>query len=173
MTVKLHIAIFSFSVINNNFQCQTSGWLWAWRWCKYMKNKIYHSWVLKIDCDQVKNILSDFSHLYNMATSKSQWGHKSLWKSLHHATFVTTGNCFPLLLFLSLQRLTEFFAECHCHKFKSGKTSPTNVTDCSTVMLKHVFFKYTLIVVIFFNILLLISRTRKDILKYEPTQQCT
>ena len=108
MTVNLHIAIFSFSVINNNFQCQTSGWLWAWRWCKYMKNKIYHSWVLKIDCDQVKNILSDFSHLYNMATSKSQWGHKSLWKSLHHATFVTTGNCFPLLLFLSLQRLTEF-----------------------------------------------------------------
>lgn len=65
------------------------------------------------------------------------------------------------------------FAEYHCHKFKSGKTSPTNVTDCSTVMLKHVFFKYTLIVVIFFNILLLISRTRKDILKYEPTQQCT
>lgn len=73
-----------------------------------MKNKIYHSWVLKIDCDQVKNILSDFPHLYNMATSKSQWGHKSLWKSLHHATSVTTGNCFPLLLFLSLQRLTEF-----------------------------------------------------------------
>ena len=108
MTVNLHIAIFSFSVINNNFQCQTSGWLWAWRWCKYMKNKIYHSWVLKIGCDQVKNILSDFSHLYNMATSKSQWGHKSLWKSLHYATFVTTGNCFPLLLFLSLQRLMEF-----------------------------------------------------------------
>ena len=108
MTVNLHIAIFSFSVINNNVQCQTSGWLWAWRWCKYMKNKIYHSWVLKIDCDQVKNILSDFSHLYNMATSKSQWGHKSSWKFLHHATFVTTGNCFPLLLFLSLQRLTEF-----------------------------------------------------------------
>lgn len=109
MTVNLHIAIFSFSVINNNFQCQTSGWLWAWRWRKNMKNEIYHSWVLKIDCDQVKNIPSDFSHLYNMATSKSQWGHKSLWKSLHHATFVTTGNCFPLLLFLSLQRLMEFW----------------------------------------------------------------
>lgn len=164
MTVNLHIAIFSFSVINNNFQCQTSGWLWAWRWRKNMKNEIYHSWVLKIDCDQVKNIPSDFSHLYNMATSKSQWGHKSLWKSLHHATFVT---------FSFSSKTYGVLAKCHCHKFKSGKTSPSNVTDCSTVMLKHVFFKYTLIVVIFFNILLLISRTRKDILKYEPTQQCT